>query len=139
MKKSFMIQASVLFVIGHVLTYTHHLIRVIDKDVAEMKVDLFLCPYPINYVSVEWYFKMLCDNLNLCIIYFTVSRIAYLLSDALLFVTSIFFFVHFIDLILFIYNFKVTASIYWILLFAIIGSVIAVLTKSRLYNYKSMI
>lgn len=139
MNKSFMIQASILFAVGHVITYTHHLIRVIDKDIAEKKIDLFLCAYPIDYVSVEWYFKMLCDDLNLCIIYFTITRIAYLLSDALLFVSGIFFLVHFIDVFLFMYNFKMTASIYWILFFAITGSVTAVITKQRLYNYKSMI
>lgn len=115
------------------------MIRLIDKDIAEMKVDLFLCPYPINYVSVEWYFKMLCDDLNLCIIYFALSRISFRISDALLFVTSIFFFVHIIDVLLFMYNFKVMAAFYWILLIAIILSIMALLTKHRLYNYKSMI
>lgn len=136
---SFIAKMCMLLVFGHAQTYTHHIIRAIDKDLAETKIDLFWSSRVIDYVSVEWYFKMLCDDISLCITFLVFSMVTYLVSDALFFVVSILFFIHFIDVFLFMYNYKTTASVYWILIVALILSSIAVFVKTKVYKYKSMI
>lgn len=139
MQKSFIAKMCMLLVLGHTQTYTHHIIRAVDKDLAEAKIDLFWSSRVIDYVSVEWYFKMLCDDISLCITFFVFSTVAYLISDALFFVVAILFFIHFIDVFLFMYNYKTSVSVYWILIIAFILSCLAVFVKTKVYKYRSMI
>lgn len=123
-----------LLIFGHLITEAHSVLYAISPDTAGTKLDLFWCSYPVLDIEVQWYVKMLCEDLNICLIFFVLTNITYRFSSALFFVSSVFFLYHVIDVFLFCYNYKRTASVYWVLLAAAIASVIFLIIKRKVFQ-----
>lgn len=137
--KKMIIWYGVLLIIGHLLGEAHSILRAFYPLVATTKLDLFWSSSPVLDIEVQWYVKMLCDDINLCIIFFVLTNVAYKYSAALFFVSSVFFLYHVIEVFLFMYNYKRSTGVYWLLLAAVIISVYFLITKRKIYDYKSMI
>lgn len=135
-----------VLIIAHLLTEAHSVLYYFYPNVATMRLDLFFTSEPMQIygdgepgLEFQWYLKMLSENFLLCVTYFVLANIAYRYSLLLFFIACIFFFYHLIDTFLFMYNYKKSASIYWVMLVAMSASVFMLFIKLKVYSYKSMI
>lgn len=124
----------VLLIIGHILMEAHSVLYAFYPKSATINLDLFWSRSFKMKINILWYIKMIGDDLSTIITFYVLTNIAYRFSSALFFVSSVFFLYHIIDLFLFCWNYKRTASVYWVLLAASILSVVFIITKKKFYS-----
>lgn len=124
----------VLLIVGHLFTEVHSVLNAFYPKSATIKLDLFWSPSFKMDISILWFIYTIGNDLNVIITYFVLTNIAYRFSSALFFISSVFFLYHVIDIFLFCWNYKRTASVYWILLAAVIVSTIFLIIKKKIHK-----
>jgi hypothetical protein len=120
--KQLVIILGIILIVGHLLTEVHGIIYDIYPKINTINLDLF---WKKNFhfdLSLHWWIKDLCDSMLLIIVFFVMAKIAYQYSYTLFLISVIYMIYHVIDLCLFMYNYKQTKEIYWVLLAATIAS-----------------
>lgn len=116
---------AVLLGIGVILTELHSFVLSIFPQTYDLKIDYFFSPtFKLN-LRLLWYIKMNTDDL-LKLILFTILILT-TKSKFLLHIYCIYFVYFVIDSFLFLWNFKETYEIYWILLICSIVSVLFII------------
>lgn len=104
-----------MLIVVHLLTELHSIIYAVDPKAASSEVDLFLSSQFRFKLSVQWYFKMMFDDLLIVILCFLLANAYKNYSFVLHLIAIIYAFYHIIDLLLFFWNYKRTVAVYWFL------------------------
>lgn len=105
----------IVLIVAHLLTELHSVVYALDPKAANSEVDLFLSPQFQFKLSVQWYLKMMFDDLLVVVISFIAAHFARDHSYVLFWILTIFAYYHIIDLFLFFWNYKRTVAVYWFL------------------------
>lgn len=122
-KKEIFIAILLMFGVG--LTELHSFILSLFPNTYNMQADYFLSPSLKLNLRLLWYIKMNTDDL-LKLFLFTILIIT-TTSKFLLYVYWVYFAYFIVDSFLFLWNFKETAEIYWVLLFCSFAIIILLL------------
>lgn len=125
----------IVLIVVHLLTELHSILYAIDPKAANSEVDLFLSPQFQFKLTVQWYFKMMFDDLLIVILCFLLANSYKNYSFVLHLIAIIYAFYHIIDLFLFFWNYKRTVAVYWFLGSASTIGVVLLFIK-RLYPPK---
>lgn len=138
MKKTIGISCALL-IVGHLLTEAHSIFCALWKELQTLVVDIFWVK-PSYDVTFPWWIKGITDDILWCIVFFVGAVCTRHWSQKLYFINVIYFFYHVIDLGLFLYNYKQTTMVYWLLLGATIAATIRAFLPSRnCADYKSLV
>lgn len=109
----FIIIVAVILIIGHLLTEAYPFLPAAWR---EKQLDIFIKPgfhMPLNF---SWYMKFMADDLLTIGVFYIMTQMAKLINRTLFYISSIFLVYHVVDAMLFIWNFKRSTEIYWVLL-----------------------
>ena len=124
-----------VLIIAHLLTELHSLVYALNPKTAETEVDLFLSPSFQFKLSIQWYLKMMFDDVLVVVLCFLLANAWKNYSRALYWIATIYAYYHIIDLYLFYWNYKRTVAVYWFMGLAAAIAII-ILCIRKLYGPK---
>lgn len=137
--KKFTIIIGVLLILFHALTELHSILFAANPTLANKEVDPFLKKDFSQPILFLWYIKFLADDILWCISYFCMALIAHKYSQKVFLIVCVYFVYHIIDQFLFMYNYKRTYAVYWVMLAASIISIMILLWPMKKKGlYKAM-
>lgn len=115
---------AILLIVGHVLTETHSVVRVVYPESLNVNVNWFW-EKKFNFpISVLWWLKMVSEDVLWCITFFVMAKVSKNISRKFFLIACVYFVYHAIDLFMFLYDYKQTYLVYWLSLAATSAAVI---------------
>lgn len=117
---------------GKLCSEVHSIARRIYPPLYKIIPNLFITGnHP--YVDAQWQFKMVGEDIDRIFVSFVLAMYVKDKSFPLFIFCWFFIFYNFIDLFLFLWNFKSTPEVYWTMIFiALIGVFLLIFNKSKL-------
>jgi hypothetical protein len=137
MKKNEIIFLSVMLFVSHLVTEFHSFI--FSEKLLNTNLDLFLCPSFNMELSVIWYIKMLSEIIQKIGILYVLGVVGNKVSKKFFNVALVWMIYNVIDFLSFIWNYKETSEMYWVLLSASLVSIyLIIFTKDKQTNLKAV-
>ncbi len=109
--------SAIFLIAAHALTEAWQLIWVIWPQSEHINVNLFINKKALpEGMTVLWWVKLLTDELLWCYVFFDYARTALKTSRKKFLVVSVFFIYHAFDFGMFMYDYKQSYWVYWVML-----------------------
>lgn len=137
MKRNEIIWLSIVLFVSHFATEFHSFI--FSENLLNTNVDLFLCPSFKMELSVIWYIKMLSEIMQKIGILYVLGVVSGKVSKKVFNVSVVWMLYNVADFLSFIWNYKETSEMYWVLLASSLITVyFLIFTKDKQTNLKAV-
>lgn len=129
----------IALIVSHLLTEAHSILLWAWPKASTFDVHWFWSNIDFK-INILWWVKLTVDHIMQIVLYFIMAKIANQYSKKLFLIICVYFFYHFIDLLLYFYNYSQTVWVYWSLLACTIGATIILIRPIKEGGvYKSMV